>query len=223
MSERYRTIAVDLRGHGRTDNPSSSGKPGSAEMHIGQMADDLTGLLDALGYESSPVVGYSLGGCVALLAGLKQPGRIQSLVMHATKFFWDEKSINTMLANLDPEAAMKRSPRYTESLRKNHAAVYGDDYWQTLLRTASAFIKTMPEEAPNIKQAAAAAFPVLVSVGDHDQLIPIEEAAALYRALPKGELMVLPATRHPFQTVRLDSFVPAVYDFLGRALTSSRQ
>ena len=49
-------------------------------------------------------------------------------------------------------------------------------------------------------------------------MVPIDEAIRLVHSLPKGELLVIPATDHPFQHVRLDAFLPVIMDFLERAL-----
>ena len=218
LAQSYCTIAVDLRGHGRTNNPALSGEASAGELCIGKMADDFNGLLDKLGFENASIVGYSLGGCLGLLAGLKRPGRIKSLVMHGTKFFWDEASVSAMVASLDPNVILEKTPHYARALQQNHAAIYGNNYWQEILSIAARFVRTMPEQAPTLKQAAEANFPILVSVGDHDKLVTLEEAIRLFRSLPKGELLVLPATRHPFQSVQIDSFLPVILHFLERAL-----
>jgi pimeloyl-ACP methyl ester carboxylesterase len=217
LAERYRTIAIELRGHGRTDNPAPSGKSGTGELRIDRMVDDLNGVLDELGLESASVLGYSLGGCIGLMAGLKRPGRIKALAMHAVKFFWDEASISTMVAGLNPVTILEKTPRYAQELKDSHAAVYGPEYWRTLCGTAADLIKIMPEQGPTIEQAAGANFPVLVSVGDRDQLVSLEEAIRLVRALPEGELAVLPATPHPLHRVRIDTFLPVILDFLERS------
>jgi pimeloyl-ACP methyl ester carboxylesterase len=217
LAKYYCTIAIDLRGHGRTDNPAPSGKAGTGKLRIGQMADDLNGVLDELGFEKASVLGYSLGGCIGLVAGLKRPGRIKALVMHAVKFFWNEASISSMVASLDPTTILEKTPKYAQELKENHAAIYGPGYWRTLLSTAAELIKTMPEQGPTIEQASGANFPVLVAVGDHDQLVSLEEAIRLVRVLPKGELAVLPATPHPWQRVRVDTFLPIILDFLERS------
>ncbi len=217
LEKHYRVIAVDLRGHGRTDNPAPSRKAGTGKLNISEMANDLNGMLDNLGFEKVSILGYSLGGCIGLVAGLKRPGRIKALIMHAVKYFWDEASISNMVASLNPVAILKEHPQYARALRESHGTVYGSEYWRTLLGMAANLIRTMPEQGPTIEQAAGADFPILVSVGDHDQLISLEEVIRLVRALPKGELAVLPATPHPFQRVRLDSFLPIILDFLERS------
>ena len=73
LGERHQVIAVDLQGHGRTadiDRP----------IDIRLMADDIAALIDHLGLDRPDVVGYSLGGGVALLTAIKYPALIRRLV-----------------------------------------------------------------------------------------------------------------------------------------------
>jgi pimeloyl-ACP methyl ester carboxylesterase len=214
LNGRFQVIAADLRGHGKTDNPRENSRKEPGELSLDLMAGDLIGLLDKLGLENASVLGYSLGGCVGLLAGIKYPGRIRALVMHATKFFWDAASISNMVADMQPEIILQKSPRYANNLQMIHRAIYGDNYWQTLLRAAARFVPAMPETAPNLDMAAGVEFPVLVSVGSHDKLVGLEEAVRLYRAFPKGELLVIPGVRHSIQRVAPATFIPVVDEFL---------
>ena len=73
LSERHEVIVVDLQGHGRTadiDRP----------LDIRLMADDVAALIDHLGLDKPGVVGFSLGGGVALLTAIKYPSRVRRLV-----------------------------------------------------------------------------------------------------------------------------------------------
>ena len=89
LSDRYRCLRYDTRGHGRSqvlDQP----------VTIGDLADDLAGLLDALGVEKAHIVGLSLGGMTAQAFGARYPERAQSLVLMATSAYlphgWDERA-----------------------------------------------------------------------------------------------------------------------------------
>jgi pimeloyl-ACP methyl ester carboxylesterase len=76
LAERHQVIAVDLQGHGRTadiDRP----------IDIRLMADDIAGLVDHLGLEKPDVVGYSLGGGVALFTAVRHPEKVGRLVSAA--------------------------------------------------------------------------------------------------------------------------------------------
>ncbi len=77
LSERFRVIAVDLRGHGR-------GIPARGRYRLSDCADDVAALADALGLERIIPVGYSLGGPVAQLLWRRHRDRIEGLVFCAT-------------------------------------------------------------------------------------------------------------------------------------------
>jgi pimeloyl-ACP methyl ester carboxylesterase len=73
LADRHQVIAVDLQGHGRTadiDRP----------LDVRLMADDVAALVDHLGLEKADVVGYSLGGGVALQAAVRHPNKVRRLV-----------------------------------------------------------------------------------------------------------------------------------------------
>jgi len=73
LAERHQVVAVDLQGHGRTadiDRP----------IDVRLMANDIAALIDHLELASPDMVGYSLGGGVALQTAVKYPKKIRKLV-----------------------------------------------------------------------------------------------------------------------------------------------
>jgi pimeloyl-ACP methyl ester carboxylesterase len=73
LAERHQVIAPDLQGHGRTadiDRP----------IDVRLMADDIAALIEHLGLDEPDVVGYSLGGGVALQTAIKYPAMVRRLV-----------------------------------------------------------------------------------------------------------------------------------------------
>ncbi|WP_157781284.1 alpha/beta fold hydrolase [Gordonia terrae] len=71
-----RIIAVDLRGHGDSDKPTSALGPD-------RLADDAVAVLDHLGLSSASLVGWSLGGAVAVRIASRYPSRVERLVLVA--------------------------------------------------------------------------------------------------------------------------------------------
>src|SRR5215213_4061756 len=74
LAQRHQVIAVDLQGHGRTadiDRP----------IDVRLMADDIAALIDHLGLDQPDLVGYSVGGAVALHTAAKYPAKVRRLVM----------------------------------------------------------------------------------------------------------------------------------------------
>jgi 3-oxoadipate enol-lactonase len=77
MSERFRVIAFDNRGAGRSSAPTGP-------YTTRQMADDAAALLDHLGIERAHVIGHSMGGMIAQELALAHPERVDRLVLLGT-------------------------------------------------------------------------------------------------------------------------------------------
>jgi 3-oxoadipate enol-lactonase len=69
----FRVLAVDLRGHGRSDWPGT--------YSLALMRDDVIGLLDALRLDRVTLMGHSMGGAVAFLVAQAQPDRVARLIV----------------------------------------------------------------------------------------------------------------------------------------------
>jgi len=74
LARGHSLILPDLRGSGRSAKP-----PGP--YSIAQFAEDLWALLDALGFEYTDILGFSLGGAIALEMALTRPARVRRLVL----------------------------------------------------------------------------------------------------------------------------------------------
>lgn len=102
-----RAIVVHLQGHGRTTDID---RPLRFEL----MADDIDALMDHLGLERADVMGYSLGGGVALQVAIRHPARVRRLVLVSTcarRDGWYPEVLAGMAA-MGPEGAafMGQSP-----------------------------------------------------------------------------------------------------------------
>lgn len=75
LSRDYRVVALDLRGHGKSDKPHEAARYGV------EMIRDVLRLMDHLRIERAHVVGYSMGGELALKLLELAPGRLRSLIL----------------------------------------------------------------------------------------------------------------------------------------------
>ncbi len=73
LAKRYKVVAFDLRGHGR------SGKPHDSAQYGTEMVGDIVRLMDHLKIEKAHVVGYSMGGFIALKMAAMHPERMLSV------------------------------------------------------------------------------------------------------------------------------------------------
>jgi pimeloyl-ACP methyl ester carboxylesterase len=109
LTERHQIIAPDLQGHGRTadiDRP----------IDIRFMADDIAALIDRLGLDQPEVVGYSLGGGVALQTAVRYPAKVRRLVAASahirTDAIYPEMRAQQGQVNAAAAEFMKDTPMY---------------------------------------------------------------------------------------------------------------
>ncbi len=109
LAKSRRVIAVDLQAHGRT---ADIDRPLRFEL----MADDIAALMKHLGIKRADVIGYSLGGGVALQTAIRHSGAVRKLVIVSAPFKrngWYPEVL-TGMEEMGPAAAegMKQSPLY---------------------------------------------------------------------------------------------------------------
>ncbi len=75
LAKKYQVIALDLPGHGRSDKPEKEAAYGL------QLVEDIVLLLDHLKIKKAHIVGYSLGGMIAVKLMTKHPGRVLSATL----------------------------------------------------------------------------------------------------------------------------------------------
>ncbi|MFQ5435187.1 MAG: alpha/beta fold hydrolase, partial [Anaerolineae bacterium] len=181
LSPHFRLILMDLRGHGRSTNPGSALEPE-------QMAQDILGLLDHLSVQTCHIAGYDFGGYLGLLLTFNASRRVETLLMHGSKFYWTKEAAASVRSQLDPNHLAEKAPAYADSLVKEHGA----RNWRELLRQAGDLTAGLVTKGIKERNLTNLSTPVLVSVGDRDELVPVIEAHRLSHILPKGELIVLP-------------------------------
>jgi pimeloyl-ACP methyl ester carboxylesterase len=95
LASSYRVIALDLRGHGR-------GMRSTEPFSLEDCADDAAALLGELEAQQVIVVGYSMGGPVAMLLARRHPGKVAALVMQATALEWHRSARERLVWRLLP-------------------------------------------------------------------------------------------------------------------------
>src|SRR6478672_2313088 len=95
LSKTRKVIAVEMQGHGRTADIKR-------DLSYENLADDVAGLLDYLKIPSADIIGYSLGGGVAMQCAIRHPEKVRKVVSISAPFRRDGwvKEANDALANL---------------------------------------------------------------------------------------------------------------------------
>lgn len=202
LATQFRIILMDFRGHGLSGNEAT-------DLNPDRLLQDIVGLLDNLGVSRLHVAGYSLGGYMGLMLALNQPRRVSTLLMHATKFYWTQEAIEKSKSQFDPDTLIAKVPAYANQLAQEH----GGGRWRTLVRQSSDLVGSLSSKGITEGMAARLQVPSLVCVGDKDEMVSLPEALRLSRVLPNSGLLVLPNTRHPFNTVSLVPLLPMMQYF----------
>jgi pimeloyl-ACP methyl ester carboxylesterase len=175
---------------------------------MGEFVDDVRLALAGLG---GPAVafGYSMGGYAACRLEAEAPGSLAAILTLGTKFDWDAPTAAVEAGRLDPDALAAKVPRFAQALAARHAAMG----WRAVMIATAGLLAGLGEVGGfGLQRAAAVACPVRVTLGDRDELVPLEEAARYARAFPAGELAVLPRTPHPLERVGVDRLAGEVLD-----------
>lgn len=157
LSEKRQVVAVELQGHGHT---ADIDRPLSYEA----MADDVAALMKYLDIEQADVMGYSLGGGVALQTAIRHPGLVRRLVVVSAPCkrggFYPE--VLAAMAQMGSGAAegMKKSPL---------AQMYPNVNWAVLFTKLSELLK---KDYDWSKEVAAIKSPSLLVFADADAVRP---------------------------------------------------
>ena len=159
-SNNRQVITVDLQGHGRT---ADIARPLSYE----RMADDIAALIKYLGLQRADIMGYSVGGGVALRTAIQYPNRVRKLVVVSAAFRRDGwypeilAGMSQMNVNAGAAEQMKQTPMYQ---LYSHLAPKPSDWPQLLTKLG----QMLGEEYDWSKDVAAIKVPTLLVFGDAD-------------------------------------------------------
>jgi len=199
----YRVIALDNRGHGKSQKLYD---PNLYFAH--EMADDARRLLDRLGIERLPILGYSMGARIAAFLALQSPGRVSRAVFGGM-------GINLVTGLSDSEAII--SALTAESLAEvtdrsgRQFRIFAEHSGADRAALAACMINSRePMKEADVRRIEA---PVLVAVGAEDEMAGSAEALA--KLLPHGEAFLIPRRDH-MRAPGDGAFQDAALEFLVR-------
>ncbi|MEK7246922.1 MAG: alpha/beta hydrolase [Chloroflexota bacterium] len=223
FSPSYRTLIIDLRGHGGSEAPADR-----AAYTIDQFADDVEALVDEIGFPQYHLLGHSMGGAIVQEIALRSPERLLSLTLYATTDDFSVAASNAVLTawrdyrfnmavNQGMEAVSKLSSPFPPP---PHMPAERTD--ETNIRmskmSVDAFIGAWDGLAawPGTRGARSAGIssPALVIYGDLDTGFLIEGAKRLATNIPNAQLAVIPQTAHSPQWERPELYNAALGAFL---------
>lgn len=219
LSDRYRVLRYDIRGHGGSDVPTAS-------YTLEQMADDFHGLLRGLGIEAAHFVGLSMGGLIGMTMALRFPRAVQSLVLADTtasygperKPMWDDRIRVAESQGIEPLLERTMEAWFTAPFRAARPDVIARV--REMLRPTSVVGYVGAIRAIGYgdlrEEIRAIRCPTLILVGEEDRGTDIGMARTMHDAIAGSELVVIPNAAHCSCIEAPEAFNRALLAFLER-------
>ena len=227
LAPRYRTIALDNRGAGRSDKPFTT-------YSLEQMADDAVAVLDHAGIDSAHVVGASMGGAISQVLALKHPERVRSLTLACTACRhhpwrrellaeWATKATELGMGSMSSEAARwvigPRSFRRIFPLLGWFGPLALGRPAHAFAAQVRAILATDDAIADELHKLTV---PTLILVGNQDILTPRGDAEELAERIPNAELVVISGAAHGLMIEHASTFNRLLLDFLDRCVKADK-
>lgn len=178
LSDRYRFVTPDLRGHGRSDHRAG-------EMGIEYVNDDVLALISHEHLGQPHLLGFSFGAEAALELEMTHPGTAASLVLLSPGLGDPKSSLPTR------EQMVAGWPR---ALRRLHAERHGEDHWLDVMVEVCDRAAVRPKA--DLGALASIGCPILLVVGSNDDPRRLRQARVLEEAHDRCQLTVVDGAGH---------------------------
>jgi len=197
-ARRFRVIAIDSPGHGRSTRPD-------APLTYHMMAEDVIGLLDRLKISKVDLVGWSDGGIIGLDLALNHPERLAGVFAFGANA--DVSGVNDDVEKTPAFGAyLKRVPEEYRALSPTA------DGFPAFSAAVNKMWETLP--AYTADQLRSIQVPVTIADGEYDEAIKQSHYRYMASTIPGARLVILPKVSHFAMLQNPSEFNAAVLEFL---------
>jgi 3-oxoadipate enol-lactonase len=218
LSDEYRVITPDLRGHGQSPTPEGV-------YTVDLMANDVVGLLDGLGIDRAVWVGHSMGGYVTMAALRRSPTHVRAAALVATHPYADS-----------PEKQQDRVSSAQRALESGSAAVVsgmvnvlfapGTDLESDEVRRVrgvmvntprvgvAGALEAMAGRPESVETLRNTPIPLVMIAGAQDQIVKPDMLDTLVKDVPRLRLVTISGAGHMPMIEQPDATTAALREFL---------
>lgn len=183
LSEKYRLIIVDMRGHGYSTNPEN-------KFTHQDSANDVFLLLDKLGVDRFCAMGMSSGGMTLLHMAISQPKRIDAMILISATSYFPEQARTIMR-----RASFETMPREVREMYRE-CAKRGDEQIRQLIDQFNALSENYDDMNLAEQNLSTITARTLIVHGDCDHFFPIEISESMKRSIKDSELWIISGGEH---------------------------
>jgi len=210
LAKNYRVIAPDLPGYGKSDRPR-------ADYSIDYYSAMLKDLIDALGESKVAIAGNSMGGWIAAVFTLDNPGNVSHLIL-----------VDSAGLHRESYPTVSPNPSTKEELKSLLLALYADpsrvterminDQWEyrrDIRATVQATLDSLKTRMPLLdSRLGDIKVPTLIIWGKQDAIVPLEVAGQFAKGIRGSKLVVIDKAGHLPQAEQPRAFCQAVKRFV---------
>lgn len=209
LTDEFRIIAVDLPGHGMSEEAS--------DTTISAKAGCILAIMEALGLENVVLGGHSMGGAVALEIALRHPRKVGALLLVGTGarlrvmpaiFSMIREDFDAAIEGMGSFLFGSRAPESVVSEEKELLAKNSPD---VLIQDFS-----VCDSFDVVEELASISAPTLILCGNEDQLTPVKYAEFLHDKIEGSEVAFFDDCGHMPMIEKRSEFNQAVKTFLSR-------
>lgn len=202
LEKDFEVFTFDFPGHGGSDIPS---EPFSFSLFVSAISR----FLAEQNIQTINVFGYSMGGYAALSFAKDHPQLVNKVFTLATKLDWNEAASQREASMLNPEKMEEKIPAFAKLLESRH---HPQD-WKKIVSKTREMMLGLGKNHLAETDFKSIRHPVMLSVGDKDNMVTAEETKLVSRLIPNGAFHIFPDTFHPFEKIKIDVLIPELKTF----------
>ena len=214
LPNRFRVIAIDLRGHGGSDRPAGG-------YGIADMADDVVRLMAELGVDDATVIGHSMGSFVAREVVRRVPRRVNRLVLVGSAATAVNEGTQQLFDLIDSFGDQIPLEFIDEFQRSTFTRPLPEDFVAGVMAASSSVPPRVWREAAegmrrwnDRRRLGQLRLPTLLVWGEQDQVFRRMDQDALLDAIPGSRLVAYRGTGHAPHWEVPEAFVADLLGFL---------
>jgi len=202
LTKRYKCYLVDLRGHGRSDNPTN-------DWTKEQFSHDIIGFCKELRIQSAFFLAASSGGMTMLRVARYAPKLVRAMVIDSATYKIPQSALRYYKA---PESLSQKLQDYYKKANE----IYGPDYWHELAQAFYNFRLPDCDINTSLEVLKEITSPTLIIHGDRDNFFPVDIPVDMKMTIPHSELSIFPNTQHIVMEFYPERVAEMAVEFFGK-------
>lgn len=202
LSEAFNVYSLNFEGHGSVES--------NREFSIELFTDNVLQFIKNKGIDQTDIFGYNMGGYVAFNLAKNHPAFVRRIISFGTKFSWTKEFSQSEVKKLDPDKIVEKIPAFANHLK----AIHFSNWKEVLSKTGRMMLEMGNEKKLNDEDLTRIGHEVMITVGDNDHMVSIEESKKTSQLFPNGTFKIMEGFIHPIEKMNVKEMATVIHDFL---------